>query len=96
MVGSTTYDSLAGRVIGLETRTKTNQTLTALKLSYDLAGNLLRREEKILAPDVLEGVTMLRRSLISMNQVEAMEQLIKTLAKYPTNADFLARIKQVL
>jgi len=64
--------------------------------AIDIAKSGTRREEKILAPDVLEGVTMLRRSLISMNPVEAMEQLIKTLAKYPTNADFLARIKQVL
>jgi hypothetical protein len=30
-----------------------------------------------------------------MNPVEAMEQLIKALAKYPTNADFW-RIKPVL
>ncbi len=64
--------------------------------AIDITKSGTRREEKILAPDVLEGVTMLRRSLISMNPVEAMEQLIKTLAKYPTNADFLARIKQVL
>ncbi len=64
--------------------------------AIDITKSGTRREEKILAPDVLEGVTMLRRSLVSMNPIEAMEQLIKTLAKYPTNADFLARIKQVL
>jgi len=64
--------------------------------AIDISKSGTRREEKILAPDVLEGVTMLRRSLISMSPVEAMEQLIKTLAKYPTNADFLARIKAVL
>ena len=64
--------------------------------SIDIGKSGTRREEKILAPEVLEGVTMLRRSLVSMNSVEAMEQLIKTLAKYPTNADFLARIKAVL
>jgi transcription termination factor Rho len=64
--------------------------------AIDISKSGTRREEKILAPDVLEGVTMLRRSLISMSPVEAMEQLIKTLAKYPSNAEFLARIKAVL
>jgi transcription termination factor Rho len=64
--------------------------------AIDISKSGTRREEKILSPEVLEGVTMLRRSLISMNPVEAMEQLGKTLAKYPTNADFLARIKAVL
>jgi transcription termination factor Rho len=64
--------------------------------AIDITKSGTRREEKILPPDVLEGVTMLRRSLISMSPVEAMEQLIKTLAKYPSNAEFLARIKAVL
>jgi transcription termination factor Rho len=39
---------------------------------------------------------MLRRSLVSLNSVEAMEQLIRILAKYPTNAEFLAKIRSVL
>jgi transcription termination factor Rho len=64
--------------------------------AIDITKSGTRREEKILSPDVLEGVTMLRRSLISLSPVEAMETLTKTLAKFPTNADFLARIKQIL
>lgn len=64
--------------------------------SIDITKSGTRREEKILAPDVLEGVTLLRRSLISMSPVEAMEQLTKTLHRFPSNADFLARIKQIL
>jgi transcription termination factor Rho len=64
--------------------------------AIDVQKSGTRREEKILAPDVLEGVTMLRRSLISLSPVEAMEQLTKTLLKFPTNADFLARIRSVL
>jgi hypothetical protein len=31
-----------------------------------------------------------------MNPVEAMSQLVKTLAKYPSNADFLAKVRSVL
>jgi hypothetical protein len=31
-----------------------------------------------------------------MSSTEAMEQLIRTLAKFPTNKDFLQRIRNVL
>jgi len=64
--------------------------------SIDITKSGTRREEKILSPETLEGVTLLRRSLISMSPVEAMEQLTKTLHKFPSNADFLARIRQIL
>jgi transcription termination factor Rho len=64
--------------------------------SIDITKSGTRREEKILPPDVLESVITLRRSLISLNPVEAMEQLIRTLAKFPTNADFLAKVRSVL
>lgn len=64
--------------------------------SIDITKSGTRREEKILAPDLLEGITMLRRSLISLSPVEAMEQLTKTLERFPTNKEFLSRIKAVL
>ena len=64
--------------------------------SIDISKSGTRREEKILEPELLEGITMLRRSLVSMSPVEAMEQLTKTMDKFPTNAEFLKRIKAVL
>lgn len=64
--------------------------------AIDIQQSGTRREEKILSPEVLEGVTMLRRSLISLNPVEAMEQLIRILAKYKSNAEFLAKIRSIL
>jgi transcription termination factor Rho len=64
--------------------------------AIDITKSGTRREEKILSPETLEGVTMLRRSLISMSPVEAMEQLTRTLLRFPSNGDFLARIKQIL
>ena len=64
--------------------------------SIDIGKSGTRREEKIIATDLLEGITMLRRSLISLNPVEAMEQLTKTMEKFPTNREFLSRIKAVL
>ena len=64
--------------------------------SIDIQQSGTRREEQILPPDVLEGITTLRRSLISMGPVEAMDQLTRALAKFPSNKDFLAKIKSVL
>ena len=64
--------------------------------SIDITRSGTRREEKILAPEILEGVTLLRRSLISLTPVDAMEQLTKTLLKFPSNTEFLSRIQAVL
>lgn len=64
--------------------------------SIDITKSGTRREEKILAPDLLEGITMLRRSLISLSPVEAMEQLTKTMDRFPTNREFLTKIKAML
>jgi transcription termination factor Rho len=64
--------------------------------SIDITRSGTRREEKLLSPEVLDGVIMLRRSLVSMSPVEAMEQLIRTLQKFPSNKEFLERIRNVL
>jgi len=64
--------------------------------ALDISKSGTRREEKILDPDLLEGIIMLRRSLVSMSPVEAMDQLIRTLAKFDTNREFLQKIRAVL
>jgi transcription termination factor Rho len=64
--------------------------------AIDVSQSGTRREEKILAPDVLEGTIMLRRSLVSLKPVEAMEQLVRTLERFPSNAEFLAKIRSIL
>jgi len=64
--------------------------------SIDITRSGTRREEKILPADMLDGITMLRRSLISLNPVEAMEQLTRTMERFPTNREFLTRIRAVL
>ena len=64
--------------------------------SIDITRSGTRREEKILQADLLEGITMLRRSLISLSPVEAMEQLTKTMERFPTNREFLTKIRAVL
>ncbi|GAB5443167.1 MAG: hypothetical protein Fues2KO_35160 [Fuerstiella sp.] len=64
--------------------------------AIDITRSGTRREEKILSPETLEGVTMLRRSLISLTPVDAMEQLTRTLLKFETNDEFLRKIQAVL
>ena len=60
--------------------------------AMDIAQSGTRKEERILPPDVLKQVTLLRRTLTSMRPVEAMEMLVKKLADYKSNAAFLERI----
>ena len=64
--------------------------------SIDISKSGTRREELILDPTVHEGVTLLRRSLVSLSPVEAMEQLTRILQKYPTNSDFLTKVRSIL
>jgi transcription termination factor Rho len=64
--------------------------------AIDIGLSGTRREELILAPEELDGIIMLRRSLVSLNSIEAMEQLVKTLARFPTNKEFLTKIRSIL
>ena len=64
--------------------------------AIDIGLSGTRREELILSPDELDGIIMLRRSLVSLNQIEAMEQLVKTLARFPSNKEFLTKIRSIL
>ena len=64
--------------------------------SIDIQQSGTRREELILSPETLEGVTMLRRSLLSLSPVEGMEQLTRILHKYPSNKEFLSKIRSIL
>ncbi len=57
--------------------------------SIDIAQSGTRREEKLLSPETLRAVTMLRRTLSSMHHVDAMEQLTAKLAKFKSNQDFI-------
>ena len=51
-----------------------------------------RKEERLLKPDVLQRVTLLRRYLIDMPPVQAMEALLKQMEKAPSNQAFLDRM----
>jgi len=60
--------------------------------ALDLSQSGTRKEERILPPEVLQRVTLLRRSLFKLSPLLAMEGLVKQLAEYPSNAAFLERI----
>ena len=60
--------------------------------AIDVTQSGTRREELLLDPDTLHAVTMLRRTLSSMNPVDAMEQLTKQLGRFKTNAEFIRLI----
>ena len=60
--------------------------------SIDISQSGTRREEKLLDPNTLHAINMLRRTLSSMHHVDAMEQLTKQLAKFKSNREFIALI----
>ncbi|MEX0677994.1 MAG: transcription termination factor Rho [Pirellulales bacterium] len=60
--------------------------------SIDITQSGTRREEKLLEPETLHAVTMLRRTLATMHHVDAMEQLVSKLAKFKCNRDFIKLI----
>jgi transcription termination factor Rho len=57
--------------------------------AIDISQSGTRREEKLLPPEVLHSVTLLRRTLATMHPVDAMEQLTSKLAKFKSNQDFI-------
>ncbi len=64
--------------------------------AIDITKSGTRHEEKLFTPEQLESITLLRRSLISLSPIEAMEQLTRTLERFPTNDEFLDRVKSIL
>ena len=57
--------------------------------AIDISQSGTRREEKLLSPETLHAVTMLRRTLSTMHHVDAMEQLTAKLAKFKSNKEFI-------
>ncbi len=57
--------------------------------AIDISQSGTRREEKLLSPETLHAVTMLRRTLSTMHHVDAMEQLTSKLAKFSSNQEFI-------
>jgi len=60
--------------------------------AIDISQSGTRREEKLLPADMLHAITMLRRTLSTMEPVDAMEQLTQKLGKFKTNDEFIELI----
>ena len=57
--------------------------------AINLSASGTRKEERLLPAEDLERITLLRRSMLQLKPIEAMEGLIKQLAKTQSNDEFL-------
>ena len=60
--------------------------------ALDVTQSGTRKEERLLSPETLQRVTLLRRSMVKINPIQGMETLVKRLAEYPSNAEFLEKV----
>lgn len=60
--------------------------------AIDISQSGTRKEERILPAETLQRVTLLRRSLVQLNPIAAMEMLVKKLGDYTSNAEFLEKV----
>jgi len=64
--------------------------------AMDITQSGTRKEERILPPETLKKVTLLRRTLVQLKPIEAMESLVQKLGQFPSNAAFLERISMAV
>lgn len=60
--------------------------------AIDLGASGTRKEERLLPAQMLEQITLLRRSMLQLKPVEAMENLVAKLAKTKSNVEFLVNL----
>src|SRR6476660_8070287 len=60
--------------------------------ALDITQSGTRKEERLIPPETLQRITLLRRTLMQMKPVEAMEMLVKKLGDTPSHAAFLDKI----
>jgi transcription termination factor Rho len=60
--------------------------------AVDIPKSGTRKEERLFPPDQIEAVRKLRRMMVDLNPIEAMETLQNALRKYKTNAELLKRL----
>ena len=64
--------------------------------AINIPASSTRREELLLAADVMRQVVLLRKMLSAVGQIEGTELLIQRLSKTKTNKDFLASIAKAM
>lgn len=60
--------------------------------SIDIPKSGTRKEEKLFGADHIESIHKLRRMMIDLNPIDAMETLRSALKKYKTNEELLSKI----
>jgi transcription termination factor Rho len=60
--------------------------------ALDISQSGTRKEERLLPPETLQKVGLLRRMLVQMKPTEAMESLVNKLGTFSSNAAFLDRM----
>ncbi len=60
--------------------------------AIDIPKSGTRKEEKLFPPKQMEAVRKLRRMMVDLNPVEAMETLTAALKKHKTNDELLAKL----
>jgi len=60
--------------------------------ALDIPKSGTRKEEKLFDPKNLEAIRKLRRTMVDLNPIEAMETLTAALKKFKTNDEFLAKM----
>jgi transcription termination factor Rho len=60
--------------------------------AIDIPKSGTRKEEKLFAAKNLEAIRKLRRTMVDLNPIEAMETLTAALKKFKTNDEFLAKM----
>jgi len=62
--------------------------------SIDIPKSGTRKEEKLFPPKQIEAVRKLRRMMVDLNPVEAMETLVAALKKHKTNEELLSKLEK--
>jgi len=62
--------------------------------SIDIPKSGTRKEEKLFSPKQIEAVRKLRRMMVDLNPVEAMETLTAALKKHKTNEELLTKLEK--
>lgn len=60
--------------------------------ALDIPRSGTRKEEKLFPPKNIEAIRKLRRTMVDLNPIEAMETLISALKKHKTNDELLAKL----
>ena len=60
--------------------------------AIDIPKSGTRKEEKLFDPEHIDAIHKLRREMVDLKSVEAMETLRGAIKKYKTNAEFLDRM----